>query len=89
MFYYMSVMVLNAPTVAQIFQPQLTYVFFDLLSTGKSWVVLAFTPVVALTPDFCILLWRRLLHPTPVDKLRKRTKVGRAQLIDEKNLTPR
>lgn len=84
----MTVIVLNSPEVARVFQPQLTCVFFHLLSSGKAWIALTFTPIVALTPDFCILLWRSLLHPTPVDKLRKRNKARVAQLSDEKELTP-
>ena len=71
LFYYLTVIVLNAPKVASVFQPQLTYIFFRVLGTGKAWIAIFFTPIVALLPDIAILFRRTLLHPTPIDKLRR------------------
>lgn len=73
LFYYLTVIVLNAPKVASVFQPQLTFVFFQLLGTGKTWLALVFTPIVALLPDIGLLLRQCLLHPTPIDKLRRKS----------------
>jgi phospholipid-transporting ATPase len=83
LFYYSTVIVLNAPKIASVFQPQLIYVFFELLGTGKTWIALVFTPIVALLPDFGLLLWQSLLRPTPIEKLRRKS---RPLSQDEKEL---
>ena len=67
--YYGSVLLLNADLIAKEFQPQMNQLFIRLMSTGMTWIVIAFAPLVALLPDLVLCLWRSLFRKNPIDRL--------------------
>jgi len=55
-FYYFCVLMGNTSTIAEIFQPEINGQYFEILSSGKAWVVLLVLPIVALLPDIAFML---------------------------------
>ena len=60
---------INADGVASAIQPEITGLFFLVLSFGKTWVILILGTLIALMPDFIAICVKRLLFPTPSDKV--------------------
>lgn len=56
LFYYGSVIGGNTSAVAEIFQPEINGQYFEMLSSGKAWIVLLVLPMVALLPDTAYML---------------------------------
>ena len=71
--YYFVVICLNTPAF-RVFQPQITFLFFEMLSSGKAWLIILLTPMIALTPDFVITSYRGIFDPTPTDKVMSEAK---------------
>ncbi|CAG9319750.1 unnamed protein product [Blepharisma stoltei] len=66
-FYYLTVIVLNTTAVSRAFQPEITYVFFNILGNGKAWIILFLSPLIALTPDYVVKAYMYLFNPNPTD----------------------
>jgi magnesium-transporting ATPase (P-type) len=67
LLYYILVMIFCVPEVAVGMQPEMADVIFEMFKTGKFWIVVIGGPLLALTPDVGIKVFRRLLMPTPSD----------------------
>ena len=67
--YYLSIIILNTHTLANMLQPGLNQLFFALMSRPKCWIVIFFVPIIALIPDFIYISWNKIFNPTPVDNL--------------------
>ncbi|CAG9328551.1 unnamed protein product [Blepharisma stoltei] len=80
--YYNSIIILNTAAMGDVFQPEIPYVFFNILSVGKSWIVIIIGPLIALIPDFCIAAGKFLYWPSPVDSLMKYVKYQRLANVD-------
>lgn len=68
-FYYLTVVVLNVSVFARVFQPQISSLFFNILGTGRFWVVVLFAPLVAILPDVCLKAYRQAFHPTTLEAI--------------------
>ena len=60
---------INADGVASAIQPEFTGLFFLVLSFGKTWVIIILGTLIALMPDFITMCVKRILFPTPNDKV--------------------
>ena len=67
LFYYVCVILGNTASVAEVFQPEINGQYFEMLSSGKAWIVLLVLPLVALLPDTTYLLCQKIFFPTPTD----------------------
>lgn len=67
--YYCTIFLMSADSVAKTFQPNMENVFPNLLGSPKAWILLLFTPLLALLPDFFIKTWRKAYSPDPLDRL--------------------
>ena len=67
LFYYVCVLGGSTPTVAQVFQPEISGVYVMIITSGKAWVVLLVLPWVALLPDISYMLCQKIFFPTPTD----------------------
>jgi len=67
--YYLTVVILNVSVMAGVFQPQLSHLFFNILATGRFWVVVLFAPLVALLPDIFLKAYKQVFHPTPLEAI--------------------
>ena len=56
LFYYLCVILGNINFIAETFQPEINGQYFEILSSGKAWVVLLVLPIVALLPDISYML---------------------------------
>ena len=56
LFYYICVIAGNSAPIAEIFQPEINGQYFEMLSSGKAWIVLIILPMVALLPDTTYIL---------------------------------
>ena len=56
LFYYLSVIGGNTAPVAQLFQPEIEGRYFEMLASGKAWIVLLVLPMFALLPDLVFML---------------------------------
>jgi hypothetical protein len=61
------VIVLNTKTLAEVFQPQLNNLFFEVLGTPKTWLIFTLVPMTALLPDLLIASTRQIFKKNPVD----------------------
>jgi len=80
-FYYLTCIALNLSFVAKVAQPELNQLFYLLLSIPKTWVVIFFTPLLALIPDFIFKTWDQIFHPTPVDLIIKSKNKGKNKKV--------
>ncbi|CAG9329527.1 unnamed protein product [Blepharisma stoltei] len=71
-FYYLCLIGLNTSVVAKLAQPDLNQLFYLAFSLPKTWLVVFFTPFLALIPDFIFKTWDHIFHPTPIDLIIKR-----------------
>jgi phospholipid-transporting ATPase len=69
LFYYLSVIVLNEERMANLFQPQLIHLFFNILGNPMFWVMIILGPTLAVLPDCLVKSFRSVFHPTSVDKV--------------------
>jgi len=67
LFYYISVIGGNTAPIAEIFQPEINGQYFEMLSSGKAWIVLLVLPMIALLPDMMYMLCQKIFFPTPTD----------------------
>ena len=67
LFYYASVIAGNTAPIAEIFQPEINGQYFEMLTSGKAWIVLLVLPMVALLPDTAYMLCQKIFFPTPTD----------------------
>ena len=56
MFYYLSVLLGNTPSVAAIFQPEVTGQYSLIMESHKAWICLIVIPIISLLPDITFLL---------------------------------
>jgi hypothetical protein len=52
-----------------VFQPSAPYFFNEFYSTGKVWICILVLPLVALLPDFILMVVRQNHLPNPSDEL--------------------
>lgn len=69
LFYIVSIIILNTNAVAVVFQPEANQLVFNMLGTGKFWLVLFLTPVFALIPDFLIITAQLVFKPNPDEEI--------------------
>lgn len=67
--YYLTVVVLNVSAMSGVFQPQLASLFFNILATGRFWVVVLLAPLVALLPDVFLKAYKQVFSPTPLEAI--------------------
>jgi phospholipid-translocating P-type ATPase (flippase) len=72
-FYWSFVIVLNTTTFSQLFQPELEWIYFRILSNLKGWIVIIFLPIIALIPDMTIKYFTKLYNPDESDKVVSKT----------------
>ena len=60
---------MNVDAVAQTFQPNVNHLFFNILGSGKAWIIIFIAPIVALIPDFILVYYKATFHPNPINKL--------------------
>jgi phospholipid-transporting ATPase len=69
LFYVVSIIILNTNAVAKVFQPEANQLVFNMLGTGKFWLVMFLTPVFALLPDYLIAAGQSVFWPSPDDEI--------------------
>ena len=65
--YYLTVIVLNLSGMSNVFQPQLSHLFFNILKTPRAWMILLCTPLLAVLPDIYFRAYKNLFSNDPVD----------------------
>ena len=61
--------------MARIFQPQMSYLFFNILMTGRFWTVVLAGPVVALLPDIFLKGYRQVFHATSLEVIIRQRRI--------------
>lgn len=64
------IILLNTDAIAFVFQPEFPGLLFIILSHGKTWIIVILGTMIALMPDFMTMCIRRVIFPTPNDKIR-------------------
>eukprot|EP00359_Climacostomum_virens_P001863 CAMPEP_0204898568 /NCGR_PEP_ID=MMETSP1397-20131031/1370_1 /ASSEMBLY_ACC=CAM_ASM_000891 /TAXON_ID=49980 /ORGANISM="Climacostomum Climacostomum virens, Strain Stock W-24" /LENGTH=1118 /DNA_ID=CAMNT_0052066443 /DNA_START=715 /DNA_END=4071 /DNA_ORIENTATION=+ len=85
-FYFAVVIVLNTRALAEVFQPQLNNLFFEVLGTPKSWLLFALVPLAALFPDLLVAASRQVFKKNPVDIVmsqQKKTQAAQVVVVPE------
>jgi phospholipid-transporting ATPase len=75
--YYSTIIIMSLDPVSKTFQPNMNNVFLNLLNTPKAWILILFTPLLALLPDFCMKTWRKAYSPDPLDILVQAQRSGK------------
>jgi len=65
--YYLTVIILNLTGMSQVFQSQLSHLFFNILKTPRAWMILLCTPMLAMLPDIYFRVYRNMFKNDPVD----------------------
>lgn len=71
------VIILNTSTMAKVFQPQIDNLFFEVLGTPKTWLILTLVPLAALLPDLLVGATRQVFKKNPVDIVLNKQKHAR------------
>jgi len=69
--YYLTVVVLNVGAMANIFQSQLSQLFFNILKTPRFWCVIIAGPFLAVLPDIYFKAYHNVFIPNPIEKIIK------------------
>lgn len=68
-FYWLFVIVLNTSALAQVFQPEIEFVYFRMFANIKFWIVIIFLPIIALIPDMTMKYFKQLYFPSTSDQV--------------------
>ena len=64
-------LLLNAKLVAFTFQPEFFGLFIEILSNGKSWIILIIGTLIGLIPDFLYSNIKFMYFPSMSEKVLK------------------
>ncbi|OMJ91299.1 hypothetical protein SteCoe_6191 [Stentor coeruleus] len=70
LLFYVMIILLNTNEIAFAFQPEFPGLLFIILSHGKTWIIVILGSMIALMPDFITMCIKRVMFPTPNDKVR-------------------
>lgn len=76
LFYYISVIVLNIPVMANSFNVEIKMLFFQILATPVSWIVIIFLPLIALSPDYIYASFNFLFYPSKVHLVMRKPSIS-------------
>lgn len=74
--YYLTVIILNLTGMSRTFQTQLSHLFFNILGTPRTWVILLCAPLLAVLPDVYFRAYRNLFAGDPMDYIISHRKTG-------------
>lgn len=60
---------LSTKIVAYVFQPEFNGLLANILSYGKTWVIIIIGSFIAMTPDFLYETIKLTYFPTPAEKV--------------------
>jgi hypothetical protein len=75
------VVILNTKALAEVFQPQLNNLFFEVLATPKTWLIFTLVPMTALLPDLLIAATRQVFKKNPVDIVLRMQKSNKPAVV--------
>jgi len=83
--YWTCVLLLNVSVIAQLFQPNIEGVYFQIFSTPSSLISLFLIPLLALIPDMTIKYFSMMYFQTKSDEIIQKVRANRHTKMEDQN----
>lgn len=66
---------MNTWAISNVFQPEMPYLFFEVISSGKVWIIVTLGPIFAVIPDFLVDSVMKVFAISPITKMLLKEKI--------------